>query len=70
MIRYIGDGAYFQGIPARDLSDDEFAALSEAQQQALLASGLYTPEAAPAPTRAKKAATTIEPVTAEAPTGG
>lgn len=69
MIRYIGDGAYFQGIPARDLRDDEFAALSEAQQQALLGSGLYVLEAAPAPTRTMKPAP-VEPVDAEAPTGG
>lgn len=66
-VKYTGDGAYFPGVPARDLTDEEFAALPEAQQQALLNSGLYTQEAAPA--RAKKAATPAEPAS-DAPAGG
>lgn len=69
MIRYTGNGNYFQGIPARNLSDEEFAALPEAQQQALLGSGLYVQEAAPTPKRTTKVAP-VEPVAEEAPTGG
>lgn len=64
-VKYTGDGAYFHGVPARDLTDEEFAALPEAQRSALLTSGLYTQESAP--TRGKKAPT-VEP--AEAPAGG
>lgn len=66
-VKYIGDGAYFHGVPARDLTDEEFAALPEAQQQALLASGLYTQGSAP--TRGKKAPA-AEPAPVEPATGG
>lgn len=67
-IKYVGNGSYFAGIPARDLSDEEFAALPENHQQALLSSGLYAPETeAPLPTKTKKAAA---PAPVEAPTGG
>lgn len=65
-VKYTGNGAYFHGVPARDLTDDEFAALPEAQQAALLRSGIYEREdaqeaEAPAPTRSKKAAAPVEP---------
>lgn len=40
--RYIGDGASIPGIPARDLSAEEIAALSDEQRTALVTSGLYT----------------------------
>ena len=73
-VKYTGDGAYFQGVPARDLTEDEFAALPETQQTALLTSGLYERETqdtqelvVPAPVRTKKGAT-AEPT--EPPAGG
>lgn len=33
--KYQGDGEYLQGIPARDLSDDEYAALTTEQKRAV-----------------------------------
>jgi len=27
MVRYVGQGHFFQGVPARDLTDDEWDAL-------------------------------------------
>lgn len=72
MIKYIGDGDYFLGIPRRDLTDDEFAALSEADQAMLLGSRIYQQVAdeaqQPAAPRAAKKVVTETP--AEAPTGG
>ena len=42
VIQFVGDGSrYITGIPARDLTKDEFAALSEAQKKQCIASGLY-----------------------------
>jgi hypothetical protein len=65
MIKYVGDGAYFQGIPARDLTDEEFAALPAEQQQILLDSGLYAPaetaEAPEAPATRSSRRRTAEP---------
>lgn len=43
-LRYVGDGSWLRGVPARDLEPDEVARFD---RKALLASGLYT-EAAPA----------------------
>jgi hypothetical protein len=41
-IKYKGDGSqYVPGVPARDLTTDEFKALSQEQQKAVLESGLY-----------------------------
>lgn len=75
MIKYVGDGAYFHGIPARDLTDAEFAALPAATQQVLLNSGIYVqePEAetaveAAAPTTRRRRA--VEPETSETPAAG
>ena len=39
--RYDGTGFFLQGIPARDLSTDEWAALSDDDRQRARASGLY-----------------------------
>lgn len=39
MLEYVGNGAYLQGVPARDLSDDE--AIEYGGEAALVASGLY-----------------------------
>lgn len=42
MVNYLGDGnAWIDGIPARDLTADEWAELTEAQKAHALASGLY-----------------------------
>ena len=40
-LRYVGDGDYILGVPARDLTKDEFEALSEAQKKQCKESGLY-----------------------------
>jgi len=43
MVNYLGDGSqWIDGIPARDLTADEWAELTEAQQAHAIASGLYT----------------------------
>lgn len=39
--KYVGDGTYLPGVPARDLSKDEFDALSDEQKETLKQSGLY-----------------------------
>lgn len=73
MIKYVG-GAYFHGIPARDLTEQEFAALPAATQQGLLDSGVYVREpvaeaaveAAPASRRRRP----VEPEPSEAPAEG
>ena len=39
MLKYIGDGDFLQGVPARDLNDAEVARFGG--ERALLASGLY-----------------------------
>lgn len=38
MLEYVGNGAYLQGVPARDLSEAEAA---EFDRQTLIASGVY-----------------------------
>jgi hypothetical protein len=52
---YQGDGTeYLNGVPARDLSDEDWAALDDEHQAAVAASPLYEVAAAkgtPAPTR-------------------
>lgn len=40
-IRYIGDGNFLTGIPARDLSLEEWGELSGVIQVALIGQGLY-----------------------------
>lgn len=45
---YVGDGVrYSYGVPARDLSAEEFAALTPLDQRVVMQSGAYAP-AAPA----------------------
>mgnify|MGYP000237460349 FL=1 len=42
MVNYLGDGSqWINGIPARNLTADEWAELSNAQQAQALESGLY-----------------------------
>lgn len=41
VIRYIGEGTYVPGIPARNLSGAEWDELPAATRQALLAQNLY-----------------------------
>lgn len=66
MIYYIGDGSrFFPGVSMRDMSDDEWAAIPEADRQAMLNAKLFStkkppagkpeaqPDAAPAPEPAK-----------------
>ncbi len=43
--KYTGGGVQFiPGVPDRDLTDDEFSALTDGQKDDCLASGLYVPE--------------------------
>ena len=42
--RYIGDGAHYPGIPARDLSAEEAAALSPEQQADVYSGHVYRAE--------------------------
>jgi len=43
--KYIGGGYQFiSGVPTRDLTEEEYKALSEEQKTECLASGLYVPE--------------------------
>lgn len=44
MWRYTGDGEYYEGVPARDLDDDEVAALTEEQHAAVMSGRLYQRE--------------------------
>lgn len=39
--RYIGKGEFYQGIPARDLTEEDVARLDKEQQAVLAASPLY-----------------------------
>lgn len=41
VVEYIGDGAFEQGIPARNLTADEWAEISTETQKRLIASGVY-----------------------------
>lgn len=45
MLKYIGEGAYLQGVPARDLTDAEASEFGG--EEALAASGLYIGAAGP-----------------------
>jgi len=39
--RYVGNGDHFAGIPMRDLSKEEFEALTDEQKADVTKSGLY-----------------------------
>ena len=43
VLRYVGHGAYLTGVPARDLTAADVAALTDYDADALVASGLYAP---------------------------
>lgn len=62
------EGEHFMGIPARDLTDEEFAALSDEQKAMLAESKFYTLRH-DAPVAAEKATRRVEKAesTAEAP---
>lgn len=49
VLRYVGQGDYLPGVPRRDLSPDEFAALPEAVQQLCIDLGLYVADEAAQP---------------------
>lgn len=57
--KYAGAGEYHGGIPARDLTAEEFAALDKDQQATVKASTLY--EAVDQPTEEKAAAKEEKP---------
>lgn len=46
---YIGDGNYWQGVPARDLSALEWEALSVDDRATVLSLGLYEERSGPVP---------------------
>lgn len=39
--RYVGDGSYLHGVPARDLTKDDYDALSDEQKDAVRKSNVY-----------------------------
>ena len=41
VVEYIGDGTFEQGIPARNLTADEWAEVPAETQKRLIASGVY-----------------------------
>lgn len=45
MIKYIGNGSYYQGVPARDLSEDEWSAIPRRKRKVLVELGLYREQA-------------------------
>ena len=61
MIKYIGTGDYFLGIPERDLTDEEFEKLSQAEQAMILASTIYVQDTGEAAPRSAKKATVEQP---------
>jgi hypothetical protein len=74
---YVGSGGEFlEGVPGRDLSDEEFAALSEQRKSDVRACGLYeedklapTPPQAAAPKSSVAASATTSAITAAAVSG-
>ena len=53
---YIGAGAYLHGVPARDITADEWAALPEELRKIALDLDLYQPvESKPAPVKVAQA---------------
>lgn len=53
--RYVGrEGQHLSGIPARDLTPEEAAALSDQDRQRCLGSGLYKEEKPVSPAKTKK----------------
>jgi hypothetical protein len=43
-VRYVGYGSFLLGVPARDLTAREWAALTDTQRQSAVGSGLYVVE--------------------------
>lgn len=41
--RYVGEGGFLGGVPARDLTEEDWAALDAEQREAVEASDLYEP---------------------------
>ena len=58
------EGEYIPGVPAADLSDEEWALLHERQQRSVDASGLYRKTRPPQPAKPKKVASEAEPTPA------
>ena len=57
-IKYIGNGDYVMGIPARNLTTEEWEAMPETTRQTLLAQKLYELTDAPASEPTSEPATT------------
>lgn len=64
VLKYIGDGTYIPGVPARDLRADEAALYGAAIQEYETAMGikLYAPAELPVPPVASKRKATAEEV--------
>lgn len=43
-VKYTGNGAYFVGVPARDLTEEEWQKLDENERAVLVKRGLYQPQ--------------------------
>lgn len=41
VVRYVGDGAFYNGVPARDLTEADLAALSDEQRAAVETDVIY-----------------------------
>ena len=54
MARYVGNGEFLSGIPARDLESGDWARLSPARQELVKSSPLYVIEAPETPAKKKK----------------
>jgi hypothetical protein len=42
-VRYVGDGAFIQGVPARDLTAEEWAAVPSELQTMAVAARIFEP---------------------------
>ena len=67
MYRYTGAGRYALGVPARDLSDDEWNAISDADQAVAAALYEYVDGDLPSDTPATDDAPAEQPANDEAP---
>ena len=80
LYRYTGDGAHYPGVPARDLTAEEVAALSTEQQADVRSGHIYraeegdqpaapaVPDAAPEPAESPAGEYVIEPPAEGEPT--
>lgn len=63
--KYVGTGDYLEGVPARDLEDAEYAALTESQQSDVRKCGLYEEDKPEQPAKPEKPANIAAPAAPE-----